>query len=147
MVLEDGVQSIVQCEIQLRNNDRLTVGLFYRSPNSTEQQNDLFYETFEKMSQVKSSHILIMGDFNYPLVDWQHEIPVMESDGTDRFLELFHQSYLYQHVTFPTRYRNDQAANILDLVMTNEESMISDRSRINGDCLTSTGSPEMLGLQ
>jgi len=67
-----------------------------------------------------------MGDFNYPLVDWQHEIPVMESDGTDRFLELFHQSYLYQHVTFPTRYRNDQAANILDLVMTNEEYMISD---------------------
>jgi len=42
------------------------------------------------------------------------------------FLDCFRDSFLWQHVTQPTRFRGDQTANILDLIMTNEESMIDD---------------------
>ena len=33
---------------------------------------------------------------------------------------------MYQHVEFPTRYRENETSNTLDLVLTNEESMVED---------------------
>ena len=41
------------------------------------------------------------------------------------FLDAVHDSYLFQHVTTPTHYRLNTTANILDLVLTNEEAMIN----------------------
>jgi len=41
------------------------------------------------------------------------------------FLDAVHDSGLSQHVTEPTHYRPNITANILDLVFTNEEAMIS----------------------
>ena len=42
-----------------------------------------------------------------------------------RFLETLHDAYLHQHVMLPTHYRGTQNPNILDIIITNQEGMIS----------------------
>ena len=41
------------------------------------------------------------------------------------FLDTLHDLFLYQHVDVPTRYRDSQSFNTLNLVITNEEHMIN----------------------
>ena len=42
------------------------------------------------------------------------------------FLDAMHDHCLFQHITEPTHYRSNTVANILDLVLTNEDGMIND---------------------
>jgi hypothetical protein len=61
---------------------------------------------------------LIMGDFNYPGVNWD----TMSSDSKgSEFLDLVQDLYLVQHVHKPTRENN-----ILDFVVTSEQNMVED---------------------
>jgi len=79
----------------------------------------------EEVSQVNSSHLLIMGDLNFPEIDWENEISrTLIDHPSQKFLECFRDCFLYQHVRHPTHYRGTQKPNILDLVMTNEENMV-----------------------
>ena len=68
-----------------------------------------------------------MGDFNYPGINWEKWITI--GDRTDskeyKFLESIQDSFLYQHITKPTRWRGDDTPHTLDLIFTNEENMIS----------------------
>ena len=74
---------------------------------------------------MKPSHLMIMGVLNYPGIEWS----TMMSSGSmqeSEFLESFGDWFLFQHSTQPTHYRAKQRANILDVVMTNEEGMVED---------------------
>lgn len=115
----------VWCCISLKNQDKLLIGVVYRSPTSTETDNNDMLTMISEMVNKKTSHILIMGDFNFPGIDWH----LLTSNGpaTEQlFLESFRNWFLWQHVDHSTRYRAQQTANILDLVMSNEESMVHD---------------------
>jgi Endonuclease-reverse transcriptase len=113
----------VWCEIKLENNDELMIGVIYRSPNATDQRNTDIINTIREIVNKSSSHVMIMGDFNYPGIDWSMKSTVSTVQEQE-FLEVFMDCFLWQHVMEPTRHRTQQAANILDLYMTNEEGMI-----------------------
>ena len=49
---------------------------------------------------------------------------IEDSKQGQEFTEGFMNCFLWQRVMKTTRYRSQQAANILDLSMTNEEAMI-----------------------
>ena len=49
----------------------------------------------------------------------------IETHTSTLFLECLRDSFLYQHVKEPTRYRSQNVPSILDLILTNEESMVS----------------------
>jgi len=68
-----------------------------------------------------------MGDFNYPEINWSAETspPDIHHPAT-AFMECLRDTYLIQHVTDPTHYRGNQSPNIQDIILTNEEGMISD---------------------
>ena len=73
----------------------------------------------------KYSHVLIMGDFNYPEINWNMGISTASADHPSQvFITRYRDWFLHQHVTEPTHFRGLQQANILDLIMTNESSMI-----------------------
>ncbi len=73
------------------------------------------------------SHILLVGDFNHPNIEWTEDGALQAGDRKSRaFVEAVQNSYLYQHVTQPTRARSTQNPSLLDLVMTNEQDMVSD---------------------
>ena len=117
----------VWCHIKLINNDSLLVGCLYRSPNNSPEANNHFIEMFNSMLQNNTfSHLLIMGDFNYPKIDWNSWSTNIENveDPSNIFIETIKDHYLYQHVQQFTRGRGKDQPHILDLILTNEEDMI-----------------------
>ena len=114
-------------EIPLKNKDKLIVGVVYRSPNSSDEDNGHIMDMIGEVSAMNSSHLLILGDFNLPEIDWSNqsaEGPL--SHPSNSFLECIRDCFLYQHVTEPTHYRGTQRPSVIDLIITNEENMIQD---------------------
>ena len=73
---------------------------------------------FKAIKQAAESRCLISGDFNYPNIDWDSWECNMDSE---EFVDLIQDNFLFQHVREATR-----GSNILDLVFSNEVSMIED---------------------
>ena len=90
------------------------MGVVYRSPNGDLKENDLVCKLVEKAA---SGHVVIMGDFNYPDIEWDF---LTAGNVGKNFLDQVQDSFLFQHVDFPTR-----GNNILDLVLSSEEGMVS----------------------
>ncbi|CAG2193300.1 Peflin,Programmed cell death protein 6,Sorcin [Mytilus edulis] len=115
-------------EIKLNQNDKLLIGLIYRSPsNNTKEYNDKLTELISEATQKGFSHILIMGDFNYPAIDWEIWNTKGENENSieNRFLDSIQENFLFQHTIKPTRWRGTDTPHTLDLILTNEEEMIS----------------------
>ena len=66
----DVVSEVVPVEIKLSQNDRLLLMALYRSPNSTVENNDKVNRLVQDCYTWGHSHILLVGDFNYPDVKW-----------------------------------------------------------------------------
>jgi len=67
--------------------------------------------------------LLIMGDFNFPQIDWNHWCSNNSDVSGNNFLSSVADQSLYQHVNFPTRYREHTSTNpsLLDLILTRDE--------------------------
>ena len=71
-----------------------------------------------------ATHLLISGDFNLSAIDWENHCVQHNQEYLTRFVNTIHDCFLFQHVKQPTRYREGETSNILDLILTNEEGMI-----------------------
>ena len=113
--------------INLKGNDKLIFGCIYRSPSlnlasSTEDLSDLL----RRATNTPHSHIVITGDFNYKGIDWDNWSPIDSPNSPSKaFIEGIQDCFLFQHVMEPTRYRHGQEPHILDLVLSNEEGMVT----------------------
>ncbi|CAG2203305.1 unnamed protein product [Mytilus edulis] len=126
--MEAQFQENIFIKIKLNQNDKLLIGLIYRSPsNNTKEYNDKLTELISEATQKGFSHILIMGDFNYPAIDWEIWNTKGENVNSieNRFLESIQENFLFQHTTKPTRWRGTDTPHTLDLILTNEEEMIN----------------------
>ncbi|BHF77978.1 hypothetical protein SprV_0602108800 [Sparganum proliferum] len=73
--------------------------------------------------------ILIMGDFNAPHIDWSStHANSSEQTFYMSFLNTALKLFLTQHVMVPTRVREGQQANCLDLVLTKSQDSIDEVS-------------------
>ena len=77
------------------------------------------------------THYLIMGDFNFPEIKWNDTYVQGDRDSyPNKFYDGVNDVFLHQHVQENTRFRIDQEPSLLDLIFTNEESMV-DNLEIN----------------
>ena len=110
------------CQVALKDAEVLLVGICYRTPSTNifpPNHSDLLLKLIEEFS---SKPIILMGDFNYPHIDWISKTPLPSASiDSDKFLAMVEDSFLTQHVLIPTR---DEA--ILDLVLTRDEDLVSD---------------------
>ena len=76
----------------------------------------------QEASNKQFSHILIMGDFNYPNIDWENCNSNRDSTESIEytFIENLQDSFLFQHIKKPTRWRGTNTPHILNLIITNE---------------------------
>ncbi|BHF59178.1 hypothetical protein SprV_0100213400 [Sparganum proliferum] len=71
--------------------------------------------------------ILIMGDFNAPHIDWSSTHANSSEQTFDgSFLNTTLKLFLTQHLMLPTRVREGQQANCLDLVLTKSQDSINE---------------------
>jgi hypothetical protein len=112
--LNKSASESVWCKLKIDNNSSITIGVCYRSQAASEQELQELYNVINVASQGK---VLLMGDFNYPLLNWD----TYECDSNaEKFRDLLLDNYLYQHVREPTR-----ESNILDLVISSDENMVA----------------------
>ena len=69
----------------------------------------------------KNSHILVGGDFNYKGIDLENEFAEESNIHLTPFINTLKDYFLTQHVTEPTKYRQGEQPNLIDLILTNEE--------------------------
>ena len=113
----------VWVKINLRGNDKLLVGCIYKSPSSSEENLSLMNDMIRNINSTQVySHVLVVGDFNFPDIDWN------TWNSRDRFcqefIESLRDSYLEQMVDKPTRFRINQNPSVLDLILVNDSNAI-----------------------
>ena len=99
------------------------IGCLYRSPNSTDENTQEIYTLLKNETIHAFNKICILGDFNFPAIKWQGG---WTGDKDNKFIECIRDAFLMQMVSKPTRTRVGQTCNILDLVIINDVSLISD---------------------
>ena len=114
-------------EIKLSGNDKLLFSSIYRSPSSTQLENQKLCELLRKICNMKYSHYITVGDYNLPKIDWRNcTTPAGPGDVHFEFIETLRDCFWEQHVTEPTRGRSDSSPSLIDLVISNEEGMVGD---------------------
>jgi endonuclease/exonuclease/phosphatase family metal-dependent hydrolase len=125
--LQHNCASCVWCKVPLTASDYLLVGVIYRSPSSDACYNQMLNEVIREAVSMKSSHILLLGDFNFPEISWCNQsCAATAGHPLHKFLDCVHDCFLFQHVTEATHFCGSQRANVLDLIFTYDEAMISD---------------------
>jgi len=101
----------VWCEVSVTPTDCIIVGVCYHSQRAGKEEVAEMFKCIEFASKMNKP-ILLMGDFNYPGINWSTN----EADKLgNRFFKLVRKCHLKQHITKATRMDN-----ILDLVFTKE---------------------------
>lgn len=102
----DGMEQL-WLRIMLSRGDNLAFGCAYRSPNSTDDNDELglLHKTLRGTVAMGHSHLLVCGDHNYPDIDWESWTMRGENSVSSNFIEALRDCYLYQHVTEATRVR------------------------------------------
>ena len=90
-------QEFLIIEVCLSTGQKLLLGVIYRSPNSSIENNMLLLKAIEALSSEPYANLLIMGDFNLPKIDWCNlKAPI--SSFEDTFVEVVMDNFLFQHV-------------------------------------------------
>ena len=97
---------------------KITIAGIYRTPNMSAESNFEFVQ-FIRQKLHNTRDYLLLGDFNYPGIDWDTYSSNERSESL--FLEFVNENNLIQKVRIPTR-----GTNILDLCLTTSEHVIRD---------------------
>ena len=112
------------CKIKTTDNNTFILGAIYRSPNSSDEENDNLLKLFDLVSskfQASGQRVLIVGDFNCPDIDWSNENCSKPNDNFQyKFLNIIHQQYnITQFIDKPTHHRALQNPTLIDLLFSN----------------------------
>ena len=128
----DGHRDDAWIQIPGDNGESLLCGCIYRSPSDSDQIASL-ESTRKIINLLKAAYeinpnVLIAGDFNFKEIDWVNDFVPPGKVYLNEFISTLHECFLYQHVTEPTRFREGEQPNLLDLILSNEEDMVQDLS-------------------
>jgi len=101
----------IWCKIYVDKSDYFIVGVCYRTQDVDEEEVNLLFDSIKLACDMNNS-ILIIGDFNYPDINWSS---LTAHSSGHKFLKLIADCYLEQHVKENTRMNK-----ILDLLFTSE---------------------------
>ena len=123
--LSSDFQESIFVDCKLSKNELLTVGIVYRSPNSSDENSRELNNLIRRTVDYRDKNILIVGDFNYPEILWETESTRTQPDHDAAvFLDTCKDAYLIQHQSENTRYRHNQKPSLIDLVLSNKEELV-----------------------
>ncbi|KAL8609449.1 hypothetical protein ACOMHN_037971 [Nucella lapillus] len=96
-------------ECTTAGNSSLLVGLIYRSPSSNHENTSELNALLGKATEAATQDLLLIGDFNFPSIDWKQEISeVGPEQPATLILKATQDAFLVQHQKDPTRYREGE---------------------------------------
>ena len=99
------------CRLEFEKSKTL-IGICYRPPDSTKINDDALISLLAKIS---AKDVIIMGDFNYPKLNWKEEL----LNNYCPFGECLNDNFLHQMVN-----ENTRGDNVLDLIITSNENIV-----------------------
>ena len=108
--------------------EKVIVGCIYRKGTSSEENNTRLFENIALSKQL-SDKVLIMGDLNFPEIDWKNNF-INDNVHNQRnltarsFLSTLEDAFLVQHVMEQTRARGENIPSCLDLIITESEESV-----------------------
>ena len=124
IVQSQGTHSeIVWAEVELKQATNVYVGAYYRAPSSPiESMYDLQDSLLNLPNNAKSKNITLGGDFNTPDIDW--EIPAVKEGASNKNTQEELISVTIQHELKQIQDKPTRGNSILDLLFTNNPSLI-----------------------
>ena len=85
----------------------LLCGGIYRSPSGNKEEIENSTKEIEDIINIasgkKTSHLLIVEDFNLPGIDWEYDYVGSNQKHLIEFVNTIQNCFLFQHVKSPTR--------------------------------------------
>ena len=122
--LEIDDAEIVMVEICQKSKDSVLFGVCYRPPNAKMEYSLILRRCLERIDATRFSTCYLVGDFNFPCIDWHTISPTSTDALTLDFCSMLNDHFLVQCNHIPTRSSNG-IANILDLILTRTPQSIS----------------------
>lgn len=113
---------VMGIEINLANKQKMLFLIMYRSPNCSSLEDKYVNEFITATSSLKYQHIVVVGDFNHPKINWNTVSSSCEKEMD--FIEACKDSLLSQHVLTPTRGRGTDKPSLVDLFLTTNENNV-----------------------
>ena len=102
----------------------LNLGIIYRSPNATEQEDDLMRKQISTATR-ELNNLIIAGDFNLPEINWEFNYTRMhEKHRASKFLFTVNENKLHQHIKKATHHKPKCKPSTIDLVLTKDPDLI-----------------------
>ena len=111
-IFEQNFPETIWCNINCNGRNTL-IGVCYRAPDSVQINDEALYSLIDRVSK---ENVVIMGDFNFPELDWSRPESIGDSHP---FIECLSNNFLIQLVDEPTR-----ETNYLDLVLCSDPSLV-----------------------
>ena len=111
------------CSFETINKEKVLIGVMYHSGSSTEDNTQDLHNVLRSEIFNSFDRVVICGDYNYPTAKWDGS---WSNEKDESFYEAVRDGFFTQHVNKPTRYREGQQSNVLDLVFTRDERDIND---------------------
>ncbi len=114
--------------LKLKDSDKLLLGCIYRSPSTNNENTNSLSNLLQEVDETKPSHVLIIGDFNYPEIDWLDCHSNAPPNHRSQIFIKWNTGYFFypKLITEYTWYREGKYPSLLELILTNEEGMVND---------------------
>lgn len=121
---------MLACLIYTRPAFCFLFSVFYHPPGQNVDFSAKFGAFLDNYSSTNISNLIVVADFNFPHTDWRTSTSYVCDPDTADFCCLIQDHFLLQVNSNITRYSANStgSGNILDLVLTNNEYLITDVS-------------------
>jgi hypothetical protein len=118
--IDSSFKEHVSVECRLEDGSKMLIALVYRSPSSTVENIQELNALMKRISELGLPQVMIMGDFNFPEIDWKREVSLAgPSHIATSFLKTVKDCFFLQKE--PTRFREGER-----ILWTNRDDMVSE---------------------
>ena len=103
--ISKSTKEIMLFKITLTHQESLLIALVYRSPSSSERNNNRIIEALEEICKTREKCIIVLGDFNYKEINW--ELGKGKGQDQEDLIKWGERNYMHQHIKETTRQRGD----------------------------------------
>ena len=108
--------------------NNVLVCVCYRPSNADHEFLQEFSRFLQCVKESKCKNVIILGDFNYPLIQWLDGSGFSDVSADNNFTDVLQEAGLFQPINSPIR-----GQNVLDLLLTTNEYLIDHISVTDDD--------------
>jgi hypothetical protein len=117
-----GIESLF---LQVHNQSwNFILGCVYRPPSFNINDDCTLLDVLGELTP-RHDKVFVFGDFNMPDISWSRNSGHCRSPSSQLMVDFLTNNHMRQLITQPTRFRANQQPSVLDLILTTEDSSLT----------------------